>query len=140
MTKFNEDILNQARELLSKTGKRVTKPRLETFAALVANNKAMSHGELRSLLPDMDRVSLYRSLEWLIEQNLACTIDTSGQHLYISNAHQKPAHHHPHFCCTKCGLSTCLSDSQLSNLEVPEGFKVSEIQLVIKGLCDSCAN
>ncbi len=134
-----QQVQNQARELIRKTGHRITKPRLETLIALLSTPQALTHRELRALMPDMDRVSLYRSLEWLIEQNLAFRIDTDGQHRYNADAHEHEDHEHPHFCCTDCGMTTCLDTDKPTNISVPGGFKVSEIKLLVKGLCKDCA-
>ena len=136
---MNQEHNQLARELIRQTGHRVTKPRLETLSALLSNNKALSHGDLRTLFPNMDRVSLYRNLEWLLKHQLIYRIETNGQQLYNSNGHHMQSHH-PHFCCNSCGLSTCLTDTKKSNIIVPNGFKITEIELVVKGLCDACAN
>lgn len=136
----SEEYFQQARKLISQTGNRVTKPRLETLAALLSSNKALSHGDLRKLFPTMDRVSLYRSLEWLLDHQLVYRIETNGQHLYNANDQHHTHHHHPHFCCNKCGLSTCLSDPNETVINVPSGFKITEIELIVKGLCSNCSS
>ena len=135
----SDEVFQQARELISKTGNRVTKPRLDTLRTLLSTDKALSHRDLRALFPDMDRVSLYRSLEWLLQHQLIYRIETDGQQLYNANHQHHTHHHHPHFCCTKCGLSTCLSDTKEAEINVPSGFQITDIELVVKGLCNKCA-
>lgn len=131
---------SQARELIRETGHRVTRPRLETLSTLMLSDQALSHGDLRARMPDMDRVSLYRSLEWLVEHNLIFRIDTDGQHRYHADPHEHQGHQHPHFCCTACGLTTCLDEARPATIHVPRGFTITEIELLVKGLCRSCAS
>ncbi len=135
----SDSIIEQARALIGATGHRVTKPRLDTLTVLLDRNSALSHGDLREIMPEMDRVSLYRTLEWLLEQNLAFRIDTDGHHRYSAHAEEKSHHQHPHFCCNNCGLTTCLSDVfKSAAIKIPSGFKITDVELLVKGLCKAC--
>ena len=132
-----EQPLTRARELIRATDGRATRPRLRTLAALLDSEQALSHGELRQRMPDLDRVSLYRSLEWLLEAGLAFRIDAAGQHRYGAS-HQEQDHHHPHFRCTGCGMTTCLSDVTNPIVRLPRGFRTTTVELLVTGLCTSC--
>jgi len=47
---------------------------------------------------------------------------------------------HPHFLCLQCGAMTCLADQGMPYLRVPEGAEVRGKQLLIYGICPSCAS
>ena len=67
-------ITERARAALRATGERVTPARLRVYAALLDSAQALSHHELESALgtvEPVDRVTLYRVLDWLVEQGLA---------------------------------------------------------------------
>jgi len=131
--------LTRARELIRATAGRATRPRLQTLAALLGSDRALGHADLRERLPDMDRVSRYRSLEWLLEQGLAFRIDDAGHPRYGAS-HQEQDHQHPHFRCTACGMTTCLSDVASPAVRLPRGFRTTEVEMLVKGRCRACAD
>ena len=45
---------------------------------------------------------------------------------------------HLHFHCSKCGETQCLTDQTIPNISLPKGFKATDANLVVKGLCDKC--
>ena len=64
---------------LRTTGARVTQPRVQVLATILGSDKALSHHEIEALLAgqSIDRVTVYRVLDWLVGQKLAHRI--SGQ-------------------------------------------------------------
>ena len=51
-------------------------------------------------------------------------------------------HHdlHVHFYCTSCKETFCLPNSKIPDVMLPNGFTSSEMNLVVKGICDKCKN
>ena len=63
-----------AEELIRATGERVTNARIEILATLLEADGALTHAEIEGLLAQasgIDRVTVYRVLDWLTAQNLA---------------------------------------------------------------------
>jgi Fur family ferric uptake transcriptional regulator len=123
--------------LLRATGQRITKPRRQTFETLRNSRQALTHRDLRSLMPDMDRVSLYRALEWLQRHDLAVRIDGEGGPRYRAHDRQH-GRHHPHFDCRVCGKVTCLANETAPTIELPEGYRLDEVHIVARGVCNEC--
>jgi Fe2+ or Zn2+ uptake regulation protein len=47
---------------------------------------------------------------------------------------------HPHFTCTNCGVTHCLTDITLPLAQVSrKGFVISRQQVRLEGLCPACA-
>jgi len=130
------DLDSVARQLISAAGGRQTKPRALVLAALMRSSGMLSHADFQNMLPTVDRVSLYRALDWLAEHQLAHrTTGMDGVRRY-GKSHN--GHKHPHFQCTNCGLTTCLEQDIRLSIEIPRGFQQSMLEVLVKGLCNTC--
>jgi Fur family ferric uptake transcriptional regulator len=127
-----------ARRLIAAAGGRVTRPRVVALVALLETGRTVSHAELHRCLPTLDRVTLYRALDWLAEHRLAHRVsDADGIHRYGPSLSQDQ-HRHPHFQCMRCGFTTCLEKTKNASIRLPEGFSLDEVEILVKGLCKSC--
>lgn len=123
---------------------RTTRPRVEILALLLAAPRALSHLEIENELkraPGMDRVTIYRVLDWLVARNLAHRIagdDRVGRFNAADGEHAgRP---HAHFKCNDCGGVTCLDTGLAApRVPVPAGFRPQQMELTVKGLCAQCA-
>ncbi|MEL7421784.1 MAG: transcriptional repressor [Bacteroidota bacterium] len=124
---------------------RRTPMRVEVLSVLInANGTAIAHPELERMLPDADRITLYRTLKTFEEKGLVHqVVDTSNATKYAlcrdhCTEHQ---HHddHAHFHCQDCGKTVCLDNITTNTFQVPAGFTVSQTHLVLEGTCDSCS-
>lgn len=103
---------------------RITKARVKVLAALLGANRALSHNEVQDMFSNMDRVTLYRALDCLIEAGLAHRIasddrifrysvtgpDTVGHEEVDDLEPQGTQHQHGHFKCTRCARVFCLGN------------------------------
>lgn len=127
-----------ARQLIALAGGRQTKPRVATLVALMESGRVSSHADLQRRMPGIDRVSLYRALEWLTEHRLAHQVtDADGIRRYGYTLAQE-SHRHPHFHCTRCGLTTCLESPPEKPLRLPKGYRQAAVEVLVKGLCNTC--
>ena len=46
---------------------------------------------------------------------------------------------HTHFYCEKCHRTYCFKAIQIPEIELPEGFSMSSVNYVVKGVCPECA-
>lgn len=140
--------LNQAEELVRNTENRVTATRVKILAFLLAQECAVTHQQIETALGEqekIDRVTLYRVLDWLAGQGLVHRI-VSGDRVWRFRANNGGVslHHqqHAHFKCQQCGKVICLDDVRLDYeipLSLPDGYRGQEIELTVKGLCAQCA-
>ncbi len=135
-----------ARRLVKESGGRNTGARRNVLACLIAAERALSHGEIEAQLADsdLDRVTLYRVLEWLVEQSLAHRVGgLSGFDRAMRFAFSRPehghAHAHAHFQCVQCGTTMCLDEVAVPALSVPNGIQLQGIELAAYGYCARCA-
>jgi Fur family ferric uptake transcriptional regulator len=147
------DRLPDAEAAIRATGERLTQPRVAVLACLIAMGRAASHLDVAGALAEhhaVDRVTVYRVLEWLVNQGIAHRLagnDRVWRFMITpgradARSADAPAHgHHAHFTCETCGQTFCL-DKSLPKVEVklPKGFRTSEIDLVVRGQCAHCAH
>ncbi len=112
---------------------------------LITNSEvALSHIEIQNILNGLcDRVTIYRVLDRLVNEDLVHKIATpdgtvkyaSCNHKYENHSHSH--HHHVHFNCEKCLAVTCL-DNVEPVFKIPENYKVKEMNFTLTGLCPNC--
>lgn len=140
-------MLNQlhitAEDMIQQNGGRATAGRIGILAILLAEQQAMTHREIEQRLPEtlqLDRVTLYRALEWLAGKNLIHKV-TSDDRVwrYHANREVHNTHQHAHFKCTCCAQVICLDDLTIErNWHLPAGYRFQAIELTVKGLCADC--
>ena len=89
----------------------------------------------------LNKVTVYRTLESLIDVGLVHRAFTYQRAWYFELADHCTEHQcHPHFTCTQCGVTTCLTDILLPMAKVSQkGFVVNRQQVRLEGLCPACA-
>ncbi len=132
-----------AEEMIRTTGERVTNARIEILATLLKAEGALTHGEIEARLAQasgIDRVTVYRVLDWLTEQKLAHKISGDDRVWRFNVAAAGHEHKHAHFKCNCCSRVICLDDLGRGwTPALPAGFTPQEIDLTIKGLCAECS-
>ena len=104
---------------------------------------ALTHHEVerqvkRSL--SMDRVTVYRVLDWLVARGLAHRISGDDRIWRFNAADEGHARRqHAHFKCNDCGEVICLETAMAARtVPLPAGYRPQEVELTVKGLCAGC--
>lgn len=128
---------------LRQSGLRVTKSRLEVIHCLADSPTPSSALDVLSSLggKSLDRVTVYRTLNSLVDHGLAHRIDP-GDRIWryglIGDTHTE----HAHFVCDACGDIKCLEDAmirvQMKGGREPEKFKVTQRDVYLHGTCEEC--
>ena len=136
------DKIGVAEDAVRSTGARMTRPRVMVLAVLFEAERALTHAEVEARLPraaEVDRVTVYRVLEWLVDNRLAHKIageDRIWRFNAATHAHAGP---HAHFQCNDCGDVICLEEAGAKPaVKLPAGYKQQQVELTIKGLCADC--
>lgn len=137
------NLQKQAEEMIRRTGERVTSGRIRILATLLAEQQAITHHEIEERLRDehrLDRVTLYRVLEWLNEKCFVHKVVSDDRvWRFRVNVDAHP-HQHAHFECTRCARITCLDEMKAEyDRPLPAGYQSQEIEFRVKGLCAECA-
>jgi Fur family ferric uptake transcriptional regulator len=131
--------VSAARRIADRGG-RATPTRLAVLEALGTTGRPLSHDEIAGLLHEAgvahDRVTLYRTLDWLVANELAHRV-AGGDRVWRFNA--SAAHGHAHFHCQRCGGVYCLESMQpVIAATLPPGFELTRAELNFHGHCPSC--
>lgn len=147
-----------AEQLITDAGLRPTKARVAVLNTLLNSTTALSHPDILSALQgvEIDRVTVYRVLDWLLENTLIHKISSDDrawkfqlnapkrsyrnaevgrtEHLgLLSN------HGHAHLHCQQCGTVLCIHELAA---HIPQSifdtYQVSNIEISLKGLCPDC--
>jgi len=123
-------------------GARVTRARVAVLAALLAAERALTHHEVEkrvNRVHGIDRVTVYRVLEWLTNGELAHKIAGDDRVWRFNAADQNQARQHAHFKCHRCGTVICLDEpGARPKIKLPPGFQSQQVELTVKGLCVKC--
>ena len=131
-----------AQEVLDYLHVRRTPVREAVLEILLEVRRPLSYREVAARLSGrQDRVTLYRTLLLLLEKGIVHRAqDMEGTWRYCAHV---PAPgcpgNHPHFSCRMCGRMTCLAGFTLPRLELEPGTIVEGKQMVVYGICASCA-
>ena len=132
-------------DLLGRSGLDPTVNRMKVMEVIGNNSSPVSAQDIFTTVArtgGMNRVTVYRILDMLVEKGLVQRLSGGGRsHLYelAPNEHH-PAH--PHFRCKTCGALQCLQPGALKvDLVGIERSFVGEVQSVevrVDGICRQC--
>lgn len=136
--------MEQCEQILTNKGVKITANRLLVVKCLLEQNSPKSLGELEQLLYPMDKSSIFRVLCHFVDKHVVHTIeDGAGMIRYeVCTGHDDCTidDMHVHFYCEVCKHSECFHEIAIPKVSVPEGYEVSSITYMIKGICPKCRN
>ncbi len=120
-----------------------TAMRLLVLEFLLEKANAVDLPALEKAFSYSDRTTLYRTLKTFEEKSLIHAInDGSGSMRYalceddcLDGVHTDL---HLHFFCNECGETTCLPKTRIPDIQLPDQFKLEELNLIAKGVCSNC--
>lgn len=124
---------------------RKTNSRTAILSLFLKKPFALSYSDLEEQIAnDYDRVTVYRTLKTFVDRGVVHKVlDDGGSLKYAlctdlcsSSVHH---HEHVHFKCSVCGETSCLDQVNIPQVELPLGYQVREINLLIQGKCQKCA-
>ena len=122
-----------------------TAMRLLVLEFILKQKAAVSLSDLEKHLIHSDRVTLYRTLKTFEEKGLIHNIKDGSEAIKyaLCESDCKDGVHydlHLHFYCTTCKELFCLPKSKLPEVALPKDFKIAELSMVARGICDHCTN
>ena len=131
-----------AERAIRAAGERLTAPRAAVLQTLLAARQALTHHEIEQALASrlaVDRVTVYRVLDWLVSLGLAHRIAGEDPTWRFLATHGEAHATHAHFMCSRCGRTVCLDEVAVPPaVKVPRGFEPSHVELNVKGVCAAC--
>ncbi len=138
----DSDRSDQFKKILKQRKLRLTGARLSIYEFLARNNRPVDTNKIvSSLASRADRASVYRNIE-LFEKIGVITKVYTGWKYRIELSEQFRPHHH-HMTCTNCGKIIPISlgekmEKAIENFGDKHGFKITDHQIELHGLCKNC--
>ena len=134
---------DRARHMLKETGLYCTEARVVVLKVLMEATCPLRQDQINGELAHrvLNKVTVYRTLESLEEAGLVhrAFMHNRAWHFELAD-HCSEKQCHPHFTCTNCGVTYCLTDISLPMAKIPQkGFVISRQQVRLEGLCPACA-
>ncbi len=132
-------------KLLQTAELEATANRLQVLEVIGGSNCPLSAGDIYTVLERtqaMNRVTVYRILDLLVEHKILERLSTGGRAAYYGlapNEHHLP---HAHFYCSRCGQMDCLRpeilsiDSELLKKTFPG--EIDRVEIRVDGICKNC--
>ncbi len=119
---------------------RMTTPRQAVFEAMRASEMPLSIGDITKKCPDVDRVSIYRTIELFVSLAIAEAVPLGWKQRYeLTSPFQS---HHHHLYCTSCGALVDIHSKKLEQLVASIArdydFTPAEHKFEVSGLCEKC--
>ncbi len=133
------------KELLVEADLEPTEKRLRVLEIIGNNAFPLSVSDIHDTLDrskSINRVTVYRILDLLVEKELVDRISTGGRASYYGLAPNEFHQAHPHFYCKICGRMDCLSPETVSVQMT--GFlknfpgRIDKLELRLDGVCKNC--
>jgi len=108
----------------------------------LANDFAISQSFLEDALSDVDRVTIYRTLNSFEEKGIVHRIqgaDNEVKYAFCSSHCHEGKHddNHVHFTCNECDKTYCI-EQELPTVNLPEGYHMTKISVLSEGTCKNC--
>ncbi len=128
--------------ILREAGQSVTKPRRAVFETLSHTDEPLKNGEIAKRTPQVDRASVYRTLELFATLGITTTT-IRGWTPFTELAEPFRPHHH-HMICEQCGrveeIASDTLEDVLTLIASRHEFTLKSHTVELSGVCKTCQN
>lgn len=133
----------KARRMLRAADLYCTQARVAILSVLLEASRPIRQDQIAARLADktMNKVTIYRTLESLVEVGLVhrAFMQERAWHFELADRCSE-TQCHPHFTCSSCGVTHCLTEFSVPPAPSPyRGFVIHHQQMRLEGLCPTCA-
>lgn len=143
-TRQKKGRVDTVNEILKKNQLSVTGSRQSILELFLESDDALAHADIEKKTGEKyDRVTVYRTLQSFMEKGIVHTIPTPDNSIRYALCKDDctAGHHHDnhvHFICNICHRTTCLDAVTVPEVKLPKGFRPSERQMIVSGVCEQC--
>lgn len=131
--------MSEARDLLRRYALKRTSCREGIINLMMQAGQALSEHDIRDgLAGTYDRTTFYRSFKTLEESGIIHKIVLDSQKVRYALAGNDAGQSHAHFHCTACQSVRCLSVAPVPPIALPQGYSMSEAEIILHGFCPIC--
>jgi Fur family ferric uptake transcriptional regulator len=131
----------QTEKLLQSAGLRQTEPRAAILNVLLAANAPLTREQIAERIGDSapNKTTIYRTLMNLVAKGVVhkAYLEQRTWHFELAR-HCGQFQCHPHFTCTQCQQTHCMTSVSAPLLELPKGYHMERQSIRITGICPAC--
>lgn len=138
---MKSDLRLKAQTLLNSACLRLTRPRAAVLGVLLEAGKPVTHEQITAKLAATapNKVTIYRVLESFVEAGIVHKAFLRERTWHFELADRCTEHQcHPHFTCTSCAQTHCLTGATVPMAKSPRGFTILHQRVQLEGLCPAC--
>ena len=132
-------------KMLASVNLKVTANRLRVLEVVGNNSFPLSADDIFNTLErtsSINRVTVYRILDLLVDNDIVEKLSTGGRAAYYGIAPNDYHQPHPHFYCKSCGQMDCLNPDSL-NVDTDTLWKtfpgrIDKVEVRVDGVCKNC--
>lgn len=129
--------------ILQKKGLKSTANRLLILRAMLSVARPVSVHDLEDILLTVDKSSIFRVLTLFVAHHVAHAIEDGSGVLKYEICGGEDActidDMHTHFYCELCHRTFCFKSIHVPTVELPEGFTMTSVNYMVKGICPECS-
>lgn len=137
-------MMKEALDILKRNHLSNTDSRRAILEIFLNTSAAMAHQDIEKRTGEkFDRVTIYRTLQTFIEKGIVHTIPTEDNAVKYALCREEcsEGHHHDnhiHFVCDSCGNTTCLDETAIPSIRLPQGYRQEKVNVIVNGICKEC--
>lgn len=130
------------KDLLAGRALKATPGRLELLSLIEQYNSAMPFSQIQARLKKVDRVTLYRTIQSLLDKGIIHKAMTDDKETFYAlcgttcSSHDH-VHNHVHFKCNNCERISCEKLENEVTISLPD-FVIASTQIHLTGICRNC--
>jgi Fur family ferric uptake transcriptional regulator len=139
---MDENITARAGEFLSSAKLRRTSARMAVLTALLKSDRPLTQEQISDMTGSHapNKVTIYRTLESFVDADIVHKAFLQDRTWHFELAHNCSKHQcHPHFSCTGCGQTHCMTDVAMPMAKAQNGYIVHHQRVQLEGLCPRCS-
>ena len=133
------------KKMLTGAGLEPTDKRLRVLKAVSTHDGPMAASKIHETLNQttpINRVTVYRILDLLVEKKIVEKISTGGRAFCYGLAPNEYHPAHPHFYCKSCGQLYCLNPDtlkvEIDGLKKTFPGRIDKFEMRLDGICQNC--
>lgn len=135
--------VQEIENMLAHHGIRPTANRIIVVQAMCKSETSFTLAELEHEIGTIDKSNIFRTLTLFKQHHLVHVLEGSGEgvryELCHSHNHEHDDDTHVHFYCERCMKTFCLPALAVPPVELPQGYEMTTVNYMVKGLCPACS-
>lgn len=134
--------MDELKALLRNRSLKATGIRLEVLQIISEFKSAIPYTALQKKLTNFDRVTLYRTLNSLVDKGIIhkAAVDENETYYALCEHTCDSTHHHHehiHFKCVECKTVSCMESTTSVQITIPN-HHIHQVEIVATGVCEGC--